>query len=194
MKSDWSRRLTLRAVIELAGRPKEHIEQAMKLLVEDMRQQEDLKIEESEIFDAKKVVEEGEMYTIFAELVVEAKDMIALNKFCFDYTPSSIEIHEPAHIDLDAASATGFLNDLLARLHETDMALKSVRAKHQVLNVNATALLRNFVMMGLREKDKTLEELSDYIGIKPEELKPFLAAMLESKIIAENSNSYHLIK
>jgi len=184
----------VRAIIEIAGKPKEHIENAMKLLIDELKTMEDLKVEESEIFDAKKLVEEGSMYTIFAEIVLDAKDLIALTRFCFDYTPSSIEILEPEQLRVDAAIANNFLNDLLGRLHETDMVLKNVRAEHRTLNVNATALLRNFIMMCLRDKEKTLKEMSDYAGISEEQIKPFVKAMIEGNIIEEISDKYHLVR
>ena len=194
MKFDWSNKVKIRAIIEIAGRPKEHIENSIRLLLDKLKSEADIKIEENEIFDAKKLVEEGSMYTIFAELVMELKDMIVLSKFCFDYTPSSIEILEPDPLKIDAATATNFLNDLLGRLHETDMVLKNVRAEHQVLNVNATALLRNFIMISLRDKEKTLQEISDYVGISKEQLGSFIKAMIESNIIEEIGNKYHLVR
>lgn len=194
MKSDWSYKVKVRAIIEIAGKPKEHIENAMKLLIDNLKTMEDLKVEESEIFDAKKIVEEGSMYTIFAEIVLDAKDLIALTRFCFDYTPSSIEILEPDQLRVDASIANNFLNDLLGRLHETDMVLKNVRAEHRTLNVNATALLRNFIMMCLRDKEKTLKEMSDYAGISEEQIKPFVKAMVDGNIIEEIGNKYHLVR
>lgn len=194
MKSDWSNKITVRATIEIAGNPKEHIENAMKILINSIKELEDVKLEASEIFDAKKLSEEGSLFTIFAEVELNVKDFVALCKFCFDYTPSAIEVLEPASLAFDAASANNFLNDLLSRLHETDMVLKNLRAEHRVLNTNATALLRNFIMMLLRPKEKTLKELSDHIGIPPEQLKPFVQAMLENNIISEANNRYNLVK
>ncbi|MBI2545635.1 hypothetical protein HYV81_00460 [Candidatus Woesearchaeota archaeon] len=194
MKSDWSGKLTVRATIEVAGTPKEHIENAMKILIDSVKQLEDIKLTASEVFDAKKLTEEGSLYTIFAELEITARDFVALCKFCFDYTPSAIEVLEPASVELDAASANNFLNDLLSRLHETDMVLKNLRAEHRVLDTNATGLLRNFIMHLLRQKERTLQELSDAIGIPAEQLKPFVQALLESNIVSEVQNTYHLVK
>ncbi len=194
MKSDWSNKVKVRAIIELAGRPKEHVENSMKLLIDKLKTQEDLKVEEAEIFDAKKLVEEGSMYTIFAEIVLDAQDLIALSRFCFDYTPSSIEILEPEQLKVDAAIANNFLNDLLGRLHETDMVLKNVRAEHKALNVNATALLRNFIMMCLRDGEKPLKEIAELVGISEEQIKPFISAMIESNIISEIGDKYYLVR
>ncbi len=194
MKYDSSRKIKIRAIIEIAGKPKEYIENAIKLLVDKLKTEKDIIVLENEIFDAKKLVDEGSIYTIFAELVIDLKDVLSLSKFCFDYTPSSVEILEPEQLKLDAPSATSFINDLLSRLHETDMVLKNIRAEHQVLNINATTLLKNFIMISLRDKERTLQEISDYIGISQDQLKPFINSMLDSNIISEVNDKYRLIR
>lgn len=194
MKSDWSNKLVIRATVEIAGTPKEHIENAMKILIDSIKDVEDIKLVAHEVFDAKKINEEGSLYTIFAELELGARDFIALCKFCFDYTPSAVEVLAPASVALDAASANNFINDLLSRLHETDMVLKNLRAEHRILNTNATGLLRNFIINLLRQREKTLQELADEVGIPAEQLRPFVKEMIEGNIISEVQGTYQLVR
>ena len=58
-----------------------------------------------------------------------------LTDFCFNFMPSSIEIIEPETNKLSSGSIEEMLNDVLAKLHQYDMALKRMimetRAKEQ---------------------------------------------------------------
>ena len=54
--------------------------------------------------------------------------------FCFDFMPSSIEILEPNNLSMEIQEIGDLLNDLLARLHKYDMALKSIRAQNIILS------------------------------------------------------------
>jgi predicted transcriptional regulator len=72
------------------------------------------------------------------------------------------------------------------------MAIKNVRAENEVLNLNAASLLRNIVMMAVREKSKTCEEISSYSGIDKDKLKPFLDEFVKGGLLKEMNGEYSL--
>jgi predicted transcriptional regulator len=72
--------------------------------------------------------------------------------------------------------------------------MKQLKAENDVLNKNAASLLRNIVMMALRNKPKSLEEISNYSGIQQDKLKPFLDAFAQGKLITVKDNRYSLVK
>jgi predicted transcriptional regulator len=49
-------------------------------------------------------------------------------------------------------------------------------------------------MMALRNKPKSLEEISNYSGIQQDKLKPFLDAFAQGKLITVKDNRYSLVK
>src|SRR3989344_5644801 len=99
-----------RVVIELAGFPKEHIEEVMKKIINKIK----------EGFEVSK-------------LEIKFEDINTITVFCFEYMPSSIEIIEPEELRFKSTEVAGFLNDVLARLHEYDMVVKNLQAEKIVM-------------------------------------------------------------
>ncbi|MDP7141193.1 MAG: hypothetical protein QF362_01840 [Candidatus Woesearchaeota archaeon] len=180
-----------RVIVEIAGKPKEHIESTMKLVLQKIKESKDIKIEKEETFDAKE--KEG-IWNIYTELEIKTKDIEGLIGFCFDYMPSSVEIIEPDNLKFDTNSIGHLINDLLARLHTVDVTLKKLKSDKISLESNGTMLLRNIILISVKEKEKDLNEMSALIGIKQEELKPFVDSLVKEGKIIENNTKYSLKK
>ncbi len=178
-----------RAIIEVAGKPRSHIESTMRLVVEKLKTEEDIKVLSANINEPK---QHEDIYSAFAEVEVELQGFEAVLLLCFEYMPSSIEFTEPEKPDVDSLSLTSIFNDLLARLHQTDMRLKDVNAANLILEKNANALLKRVLSLSLKEGEKTEEELSKSVGIIPEQLKPFLDRFVQERIIKKNGDKYSI--
>ena len=121
-----------RVVIEVAGFPKEHIEEVMKKVIDKVK--ENFEISKSEIFESVELKDKmAGFWSVFSEIELKFDDINAITVFCFEYMPSSIEILEPEELKFDAMNFGGFLNDLLARLHEYDMVVKNLQAENMVM-------------------------------------------------------------
>jgi len=121
--------MIIRAVIEIVGSPKEHVEKILGLVVEKIKKEE-LKILRVDAFDAKEV---KKLWSCFAEVEIEFETLERFMGFCFDYMPSSIEILEPEELKVESGSFGDILNDLLAKLHQYDMLIKGLKAENIVL-------------------------------------------------------------
>ena len=110
--------------------------------------------------------------------------------FCFEYTPSSVEILDPQDLNYKSREFANHLNDLLGRIHHTSMNVINYTAENKLLKKNAASLLQNIVLLSLREKDKNLNELSNDIGINEEKLKKIVENFVEQKIIIKNGDKY----
>ena len=119
--------LHFNSIIEVLGKPKEHIEETIKAYVEKIKTNKNFIILNEKFSEAKPV--EGNLFNVFVELEALAKNTEELVFFCFDYMPSSIEIIEPEEIVYKNREFAGFLNDLQARLHGIDMALNNIKQK-----------------------------------------------------------------
>ena len=95
----------------------------------------------------------------------------------------------PEHVAIEAFEFNGLLNDILARLHETDMVVKNLRSQIQLIDQNAFATLRNFLKFALKEP-KTLDDLSGIVGVQKEQLKPFLDKMIEENLLTVSEDKY----
>ena len=115
-----------RLVIELLGKPKEHIEETLKLVVQRLKEEGNVDLLKEEIFEAQ-FREDTKLFSSFVELEILVKDLPALSSLCFFYLPSSVEIIEPAEMLLKCSDSTDLINNLMGKLHEMDMSLKNLR-------------------------------------------------------------------
>src|SRR3989338_7146257 len=115
--------IIFRAIIEVLGRPKEHIEKSLKEYLDNLKQNKNYKVISEEIAEVKK--QEGqELWVVFAELEIKTSQVDSLISFCFDYMPSVIEILEPKRLPISDLEISQFLNDLQGKLHHVDMVAK----------------------------------------------------------------------
>ncbi len=189
-----------RIIVEIAGSPKEHIAKTIDLVVESMKQVKNVDVISAEKFPPKEQgipgqkITKAKIFSAFTEIELLAKDFPTLIGICFEFMPSSIEIIEPENMQFTSHTLAGFLNDLLARLHQMDMILKNRTAENTILKKNASALLQNIFKLSLKEKDKKIEEISKDVGIPTEQLKPFLDALIKQGKVKKVRNKYSYIK
>lgn len=179
-----------RSILEMVGRPKEHIESTLNSYVEKIKNEEAFEVIKSDFEESKEV--ENEMFSTFVELEILAKSAEDLVWFCFDYMPSSIEIIEPEEIKYKTHEFTNFLNDLQTRLHNTDMVAKKLNATNMKLNANIAAMLNNSISMCIKNGQQTLEEISKGVGIRSEELSKILGSLVEAKKLKKEGEKYSL--
>jgi len=189
-KVDEGRILT-RIIIEIVGKPKEHIEKALKVVVEKIKEEKDIEIVEEQIFNAEK---QEEMFNVFAELGILFNNMQTLIEFCFDFMPSSIEILDPEKLSFDSNKFAGLVNDLLAKLHQMNLNLVQNNAEKKTLKQNMLNMLKNTVMILLSIKSMQLEQLSKSSGVNEKDLKSLLDSMVEEKTIDFKEGVYSLKK
>lgn len=176
-----------RVIIEMLGAPQDYVEKTLHLYVEKIKKEKEYLVLK-EAFE--KPEKRDDLFAVFVELEMLAKDASALVFFCFDYMPSSIEIIAPQQFTYRAADFTDFFNDLQARLHKMDMITKNMRAENRMLQINASRLLRNMIIVSLREKDKDLSLLAKNIGIPEKQLKPILENLVKDKHIKKKGKLY----
>ncbi len=176
------------AIIEVLGKPKEHVEQMLKDYVKQIHEKKEIRVIKEEFEPAKKQKET--LFSTFVDIEFWAKNVAELVWFCFDFMPSSVEVIEPETINYKSHDFSGFLNDLQARLHNLDMIIKKFSAESGVLQRNTKQLLRNIVLIALKEKDSTIDELASYVGIEPKKLGPFLKEMEEEALVENKEGSY----
>ena len=125
--------IRIRAIIELLGSPKEHIENTMKKVMEELKTKDNVQIVKNDTSAAKESKEMANFYSIFTELELKMDDFNALNSFCFDFMPSSVEILEPAEFKMSDKELEDMLNDLLAKLHQQSMIVRNLHAENTMM-------------------------------------------------------------
>jgi len=184
-------RILARIIIEILGKPKEHVEKALRVVVDKIKEQKDVKVIEEKLFDAEK---QEEMFSTFAELGILFKNMETLVGFCFDFMPSSVEILDPEKLSFKSNNFAGLINDLLTRLHQINLKVVQNNAEKKILKKNMLNMLKNTVMILLSIKSMQLEQLSKSSGVNEKDLKPLLDSMVKEKIIDLKEGVYSFKK
>ncbi len=179
------------AIVEMMGAPKDYLSKTLKLYVDKLKQNPNITLLREDYARPKK---QDKLYTTFVELEMMVKDASELAFFCFDYMPSSIEIIEPEKFHYNAQDFASFFNDMMARLHKLDAHIKGLKAKSKNLERNAGLLLRNNILLSLKEKEKSAEDISKNTGIPPEQLSPFLEKLIREGWIEKKKDKYSIKK
>lgn len=182
-------KITCRLIIEILGKPEQHVVDTLRALLKKLKEEKGVKITKGTVHKPK---QEGNFFSAFSEIEAELDDIALLSNICFNYMPSSIEIISPEKLDMNPLMISDFINDLMARLHEVDMRLKSITSQNIVLDSNCLSLLKNMFILALKQKQKTMKELTEDTGIPEEQLKIFIKRFTEGGLISKKGEKYLL--
>ena len=124
--------LQVNIVIEILGRPKENIINAMDLLIDRLSKEKGIKILNKKIHDPISV-ENSNLYTSFTEISLELEGISNFFGVLFAYMPSHIEIVSPENISLSNTFLNEIGNVLVQRLHNYDAITKKVVYEKQMI-------------------------------------------------------------
>ena len=178
-----------RTIIEVLGKPKEHVEQAIKDYVEHIKKDSELVVLSEDYSEPK---EQGKLWSQFVELDLVIKGTFKLISFCFEYMPSSMEVMKPEHLILTNNELASFLNDLQARLHDVDMIVKKQKAENDFIKSNLNAVVHNLIVICLKVSRLTLEQLSQVTGIEHKELDAYVEKLMKENKIKKEDGQYTL--
>lgn len=180
-----------KAVIELAGKPKEHIEETLKKYVERIKKSANIDVLKEEFGEAKEM--EGNnpgLWVTFVELEFLAKDIPTLVGFCFDYMPGSIEIIGPKELKLKDSEFTIVMNDLQGKLHKLDMSIKQLNSENKFLQQNAYSLAANLFQVLMKGGANKLDTLAKMSGMGEKNAEEFLKKLIAQRKVKKEEDSY----
>ena len=180
-----------KVIIEILGKPKEHVEKTLRMYVDKIKDDSDLIILNSEFSEA---VEKEKLWATFVELDMIIKGIPKLIAFCFDYMPSSIEISKPEEFVMRKSSVEDLINDLQARLHDVDMTVKRQKNENDFLRQNLNKSVSNIILISLASGNLNKGELSEVTGIHDKELDIFLEELLKGNKLKEEQGIYSLVR
>ena len=179
-----------RAIIEVLGKPKEHVENAIKQYIGHIKEDSELVILNEEYSEIR---EQENLWTKFVELDLIIKGTGKLIGFCFEYMPSSIEVTKPEQLIMSNAELSNFLNDLQVRLHNVDMIVKQLKGENNFLKRNTNAILHNTIMICLKVNSLSLEQISKLTGVEQKELEIFMENLIKENKVKKEDDVYSLV-
>jgi hypothetical protein len=180
-----------KAVIEVVGKPAEHVEASLKKYIEMLKNDKVFEVAECKFADTKKQ-EDTEMWSNFAELEVRATKIEDLTHFAFQYMPSMVEIVQPKNITFSDGQLTNFLNDLQSKLHQVDMVAKTMTMENEIIKLNSGKLLKNYIILLLSKENMTAEKLGGLTGVNKDKLADFLDKLIDEGKIDMKEGIYYI--
>ena len=186
-----SQEIVFRAVMEVLGKPQDHVEKALKSYLETIQKDAHYQIRHQEIADIKKQ-EKEELWATFAELEIKTTSLQHLITFCFDYMPSMVEILSPEKLTLTEVDLTHFFNDLQIKLHQVDMIAKQMKAESDLWRKNIHDILGNYIILLLSQNRLNSTQLSGLTGVEQDKLEDFLDILIDEGKIDLKEGLYFL--
>lgn len=125
--------IEIKAIIEIAGYPREHIKNTMDMVIERLKTDKEIFVKNVKISDESQI---QKIWSTFGEFDLEFENLDTFLAFCFDYTPSSIEIINPQKLNMISTDFSGLINDLLERLHRYHLIIANMDAENKTLKAN----------------------------------------------------------
>jgi len=120
-------------IIEVLGKPKEHLIETLEKLVTDIDNEPGVSVVEKTIHEPKELEKKPGMFTSYAEIEVEVEQALQLAILMFKYMPAHIDIIEPENIVLTNFGYGDILNELTRRLHKYDEVARVIQMERQIL-------------------------------------------------------------
>lgn len=190
MSEDKNKQIRVRAILEVLGKPKEHVEKTIKDYVAQIKEDSGIMILQENYADCKEV---DKLWSIFVELEIVFQGMEYMIAFCFNYMPSSIEVIKPQEILFKNSEISNIMNDLMGKLHDVDAVAKKLRAESDFLKRNLKVAVQNYIIVLLKVREMDDKEISKFTGIPNEELKIVLEELIKENKIKKEEDKYKLI-
>ena len=148
-------------IIEVLGRPPEHVTEALKKIFVVMKTDKNLIILEKKAYKPKRAKNARDLFTSFMEIEILAKGLVGLYEICLDYMPSSIEIIEPSDLKMSLPQANSAINEFAGRLHKHNEISNKLVAENQILRQKLQDLLHGRIIIENEEVKTELGKKED---------------------------------
>lgn len=136
-------------ILEIIGKPKEHLVATLEKLIESIDKEKGIKVIGKKIKEPIEMKNNKDFFTTFAEVEIEADEVMQIVGLMFKYMPANVEIIEPELIALSNNGWNDILNELARRLHAYDEIAR-------VLQIQTAKLQRDLKEFGFEIKDGKL--------------------------------------
>lgn len=119
-------KIQARLIIEILGRPPEHVKKALEELINKLSTDKGVKILEKTLHDPLPLENSKDLFTSFAEVLLEFDSLANYVTTIFTYMPSNIEIIRPEELNIRNLDLSELGNTVLQRLHHYDAIVKGM--------------------------------------------------------------------
>lgn len=120
-------------IVDIIGRPPKHLVETLENLIKDMGAEKGVIVKSKNIKEPTLIKDHKDFYTTFAEVEIEAEDLLYLAALMFKYMPAHIEVISPEHLAISNNGMTEILSELVRRLHAYDEVARVLQIENQEL-------------------------------------------------------------
>ncbi|MEM4500431.1 MAG: hypothetical protein QXD62_03750 [Candidatus Woesearchaeota archaeon] len=185
-------RFRARAIIEIIGKPLEHVENMLQEIRTKIKK--GFKTKSTRIFKPKEV-EKG-IFQGFLEIDIGFKNLEECVQFLHNFYPSSFEIYE-SEVVFSLSEINSLINETLTKMHEIGLALREISAQNSLLKEELSnqnniieRLIENLIMVVLSKHEKlTYDEISRITGLR--DFHQYLQKLVDEKKIYRDGMYYY---
>ncbi len=120
-------------ILEVLGRPPEHLEKTLKDLIDKIDKEKGVKVLNQKVNKSVELEKKKGFYTSFAEIELETETLMYLNGVIFKYSPAHVEIIEPENIIMKNEELGEVLSEIVRRLHKYDEVARVLQNEKKIL-------------------------------------------------------------
>ncbi len=135
--------ITAVLILEVIGKPKEHILETLENLIKQMGEEKGVIITDKKINEPVNLKGNEQFFTTFAEIEVQVEEIAKLIDLIFKYMPAHVEILQPEVIGLTNTSWSNVLSELVVRLHGYDEVARIVQTEKMILEKKLKEIEKN---------------------------------------------------
>jgi len=139
-------------ILEVLGKPPEHLIETLEELIKQIALEKGVNVKEKKVNDPHLIEKSDNLYTSFAEIVVECDEIMNLVVILFKYMPSHLQIIYPEKVTLKNSEMNDFTNEIIRRLHAYDEVARVIQFEKSVLETKLKDIL------GKKEENKEDED------------------------------------
>lgn len=180
----------INVLFELVGNPKEHLEKTLQAFLDNINQDEHIITIKEEVEETLELEEDKGLFSAAAEVEYFVFGLEKLTWFAFNFMPASIEVKAPSELTFKDKDFSGWMNDLLAKLHEVNAMHTSLKSEHQQLVKNLNIAVRNNVLLATEHEALAVKEVAKKIGMGDTVVQQFLDALVKEGKLEEKGKKY----
>ncbi len=136
-----TKKITAVMILEVIGKPAEHLVETLEQIIKDMGEEKGVKINNKKISEPTELKERKEFFTAFVEVEVEVEEASQLAILMFKYMPAHVEVVSPESLILTNNDYGDILSELTRRLHKYDEVVRVVQMEKDILEKKLKSIL-----------------------------------------------------
>lgn len=141
MNLDKTNNISVRMIIEIAGKPPEHLTETLGKMIEKIGEEKGVDVDEKIIHEPVVMKDQKDFYTSFAEVEIKIEDISILSALVLKYMPAHVEIIEPELIAFTNNGWNDIFNEFLRRLHHYDEVARTIQTEKMILENKLKSLM-----------------------------------------------------